>query len=156
MTCCCFGQGPASVLIHNSTFGAKMTASSAPSKASGKDTKEPVAVTDDRSLALDVITPSLNWNSPDACPDGGTRTIRVTTYTAIFTRFASCTREHPCRSDIRSRTSNRGGLEPPQQCQSSSNNRTPNGPASTAGECQKRKEPLDKASGHDGRMLLTR
>src|ERR1700751_5105630 len=29
----------------------------------------------------------LKWNSPDACPDSGTRTIRATTYAAIFARF---------------------------------------------------------------------
>jgi hypothetical protein len=33
----------------------------------------------------------LNWNSPDACPNGCARKIRATTYAAIFPRFTSCT-----------------------------------------------------------------
>jgi hypothetical protein len=42
------------------------------------------------------IRPSrMNWNSSDACPDSGIRTIRATTYAAIFARFTSCTRDRP-------------------------------------------------------------
>jgi len=37
----------------------------------------------------------LNWNSRDACPDSGARTIRATTYAAVFARFMRCTRDHP-------------------------------------------------------------
>jgi hypothetical protein len=39
----------------------------------------------------------MGW-TPDACPNGGTRTIRATTYAAIFARFMSCTRGRPLLS----------------------------------------------------------
>src|SRR5215471_13722369 len=39
------------------------------------------------------LPPQIFCNSPDACPDRGTSTIRVTTYAVIFGRFASCMRD---------------------------------------------------------------
>src|SRR5215472_8442206 len=44
---------------------------------------------------LGHLSSPSSWNSPDARRDGGTGTIRATTYAAIVDRFMSCTRDGP-------------------------------------------------------------
>jgi hypothetical protein len=46
-------------------------------------------------LLCSFLNASLSWNSPDVCPDNCTRTIRATTYAAIFARFTSSTHDRP-------------------------------------------------------------